>query len=70
MSVEVITITVTEWDQIEALNRMILSLSKAVDEIADEEIVSLFQKDMACLILLREELQDCATTYNDADLPN
>lgn len=70
MSVEVITITVTEWDQIQALNRMILSLSQAAEAMDEPDMISLFHKDMACLILLREELEENATTYNDANLPN
>lgn len=70
MSVEVVTITVTEWDQINALNRMILSLSKALEEVEDPEFVSLLQRDMACLIILREELEEDASTYNEKELPN
>lgn len=66
MSVESITIGVTEWDLIQALERMILSLSSALENIEDDdELFELFQKDMACLILLRAELVDDAETFNE-----
>ena len=66
MSVETITIGVTEWDLIQALERMILSLSNALDGIQDDaELSDLFQKDMACLILLRQELIEEADTANE-----
>lgn len=65
MSVESITIGVTEWDLIQALERMILSLSHALESVDDDELYDLFQKDMACLILLRQELIDEAETFNE-----
>lgn len=66
MSVETITIGVTEWDLIEALERMIVSLSNALDNVQhDDELFELFQKDMACLILLRQELIEDADTANE-----
>lgn len=65
MNVETITIGVTEWDLIQALERMILSLSSALESVDDDELYDLFQKDMACLILLRQELIDDAETCNE-----
>jgi len=66
LSVETITIGVTEWDLIEALERMIVSLSNALDNVQhDDELFELFQKDMACLILLRQELIEDADTANE-----
>lgn len=65
MSVETLTIGVTEWDLIQALERMILSLSNALENVDDDELYNLFQKDMACLILLRAELVDDAETFNE-----
>lgn len=71
LSVEVLNITVTEWDQIQALERCIMSLVSVLEQVGDEhELTELFQKDMACLLLLREELSDCAGTCTDPKLPN
>lgn len=71
MNLETITIGVTEWDLIEALERMIVSLSNALDNVQhDDELFELFQKDMACLILLRQELIEEADTYNEKELPH
>ncbi len=71
MNLETITIGVTEWDLIEALERMILSLSNALDNVQhDDELFELFQKDMACLVLLRQELIEEADTYNEKELPH
>ena len=71
MNVESITIGVTEWDLIEALERMIVSLSNALDNVQDDDdLFQLFQKDMACLILLRQELIDEAETFNEKELPH
>lgn len=63
-------IEVTEWDQIEALERMIFSLSTAIDGLDDNELIARLQHDMACLILLREEIKDDIGTFNDPELPN
>lgn len=63
-------IEVTEWDQIEALERMIFSLSTAIDGLDDNDLIARLQRDMACLILLREEIKDDIGTFNDQKLPN
>lgn len=63
-------IEVTEWDQIEALERMIFSLSTAIDGLNDNDLIARLQRDMACLILLREEIKDDIGTFNDPELPN
>jgi len=63
-------IEVTEWDQIEALERMIFSLSTAIDGLNDNDLIARLQRDMACLILLREEIKDDIGTFNDPKLPN
>lgn len=63
-------IEVTEWDQIEALERMIFSLSTAIDGLDDNDLIARLQRDMACLILLREEIKDDIGTFNDPKLPN
>ena len=71
MNVETITVNVTEWDLIQALERMILSLSNALDYNSDNvELVKIFQKDMACLVLLREALVEETETYNEKELPH
>lgn len=71
MNVETITVNVTEWDLIQALERMILSLSNALDHNSDDaELTQIFQKDMACLILLRQELIEDADTFNEKELPH
>ena len=70
MNVETITIGVTEWDLIQALERMILSLSNALENVEDDEIYELFQRDMACLIVLRQELIEETETYNEKELPH
>ena len=71
MNVETITVNVTEWDLIQALERMILSLSNALDHNSDNvELVEIFQKDMACLVLLREALVEETETYNEKELPH
>ena len=33
-------------------------------------LVAVFQKDMACLVLLREELVEETETYNEKELPH
>lgn len=65
-----LTIEITEWDQIDALERMILSLSTAIDNMNDQEVITLLQRDMACLIFIREELMGDIGTMNDEKLPN
>jgi len=63
-------IEVTEWDQVQALERMIHSLSVAIDNIADTSLIMEFERDMACLLLLREELKDSLETHNDPEMPH
>jgi hypothetical protein len=70
LSSEVITIEVTEWDQIEALERCIYSLTNAMESCGDEELEGLFQHDIACLLLLREELKDAVDCYTEPSRPN
>lgn len=70
MNVETVTIGITEWDLIQALERMILSLSNALENVDDDEVYDLFQRDMACLIVLRQELIEETETYNEKELPH
>ena len=70
MNVERIIVNVTEWDLIQALERMILSLSNALENVDDDEVYDLFQRDMACLIVLRQELIEETETYNEKELPH
>lgn len=71
MSVHVINIEVTEWDQIQALERCIMSFAHALEDLGeDHELRSLFQRDMACLLLLREELKDAVDCDTEPSRPN
>lgn len=70
MSVHVINIEVTEWEQIEALERCIYSLANAMEKCGDEELTTLFQRDIACLLLLREELKDAVDCDTEPSRPN
>lgn len=70
LSVEVINIEVTEWDQIGALERCIHSLSLACEEIDDKEVKAMLHRDIACLLLLREDLKDAVDCDTEPTLPN
>lgn len=70
MTVHHITIEVTEWDQIQALERCIMSLASALEQVEDDEIVNVFRRDLASLLLLREELSDAVDCCTEPTRPN
>ena len=71
MEVEPITIEVSDWDQIVALDRVIMALGKSL-ELTDrsEDFYEVLQKDVACLILLREELKEAIEADGDLRQPH
>jgi len=70
LSVEVINIEVTEWDQIGALERCVHSLAMAMEEVDDEEVKAMLHRDIACLLLLREDLKDAVGCDTEPTRPN